>query len=102
MKLPELHSATLDQDAFEALLHDIENCTELLAVIPRFNSRVPVPDLAEVTLERARELVAARAIRGLQLRYRYQDAEWWDTVMVLEEGYRVVRIRQDPEGAGRP
>jgi hypothetical protein len=43
----------------------------------------------------ARELIATRAVRGLQLRYRYQDADWWDTLMLVGDHFRLIRIRHE-------
>jgi hypothetical protein len=43
------------------------------------DSRRAIWVAAGVSLAQARELLAARAVRGLQLRYRYDGAEWWDT-----------------------
>ena len=46
----------------------------------------------QLTLADARRLLEARAVRGLQLRYRYDNADWWDTLMVLPDGFRLVRL----------
>lgn len=98
MNLPELHSETLDAAGFEALLRDIETCAELHAVIPRFVEKVAIPEQAGVSLAQARELVAAGAVRGLQLRYVHEGSEWWDTVLIADGRFRVVRIRQESHG----
>jgi len=34
-------------------------------------------------------------VRGLQIRYRHEDAEWWDTLMNQGERWRLVRIRHE-------
>ena len=51
-----------------------------------------------LTLADARRLLEERAVRGLQIRYRYDGADWWDTLMVLPEGWRLVRIRHEFAG----
>jgi hypothetical protein len=94
-ELPALHTTTLDFAQVEQLLTDIEVCTELQEIVPKYAAQGHVPETAQVTLAQARELLSARAVRGLQLRYRYEDADWWDTVMVLGEQFRVVRIRHE-------
>lgn len=102
-KLPELNQALLDAAQVEQLLRDIEACTQITEIIPKYAARGHVPDTAAVTLTQARELLATRAVRGLQLRYRYEDADWWDTLMIVGEQFRLVRIRHDfaaPESAG--
>lgn len=95
LKLPELNMTLLDESQLEQLLRDIEACTQITEIIPKYAARGQVPDTANVTLAQARELLAARAVRGLQLRYRYEDADWWDTLMLVGEQFRLVRIRHD-------
>lgn len=95
LKLPELNRTLLDAAQVEQLLRDIEACTQITEIIPKYAARGHVPDTAAVTLAQARELLTARAVRGLQLRYRYEDADWWDTLMVVGEQFRLVRIRHD-------
>jgi hypothetical protein len=94
-ELPALHTTTLGAAQVEQLLTDIETCTENLDILPKYAVRGAVPDAASVTLAQARELLTTRAVRGLQLRYRYDGADWWDTVMVVGHRFRVVRIRYD-------
>lgn len=95
VKLPELNMTLLDPEQVEQLLRDIEACTQITEIIPKYAARDHVPDTAAVTLAQARELLTSRAVRGLQLRYRYQDADWWDTLMLAGEQFRLVRIRHD-------
>jgi len=85
----------LDAAQAEQLLADIEACAELVEILPKFGPQDQVPDAAGVTLAEARTLLAARTVRGLQLRYRYEGADWWDTLMVVGDRFRVVRIRHD-------
>ncbi len=94
-ELPALHTTMLDFAQVEQLLTDIELCTQLQEIVPKYAAQGQVPETAQVTLAQARELLSARAVRGLQLRYRYEGADWWDTVMVLGEQFRVVRIRHE-------
>jgi hypothetical protein len=94
-ELPALHATTLEFAQVEQLLTDIEVCTELQEILPKYAAQGHVPETGQVTLAQARELLSTRAVRGLQLRYRYEGADWWDTVMVLGDQFRVVRIRHE-------
>ena len=94
-ELPALHTTMLDARQVEQLLGDIEACTELVEILPKYAAQGYVPERAKVTLTEARALLASRAVRGLQLRYRYDGADWWDTLMLAGDRYRVVRIRHD-------
>jgi hypothetical protein len=94
-KLPELQSATLDEGQLTALFHDLEACAEITEINAKFAAQGYVPEQGRLTLAEARELLAQRAARGVQIRYRYQDADWLDTLLVQGNAYRLVRIRPD-------
>ena len=95
LKLPDLNTTLLDAAQVEQLLRDIELCTQITEIIPKFATRGHVPETAALTLAEARSLLASRAVRGLQLRYRHDDADWWDTLMLVGDHFRLVRIRHD-------
>jgi hypothetical protein len=95
LKLPDLNMTLLDAAQVDQLFRDIELCAQITEIIPKFAARGHVPDTAAVTLAEARELITTRAVRGLQLRYRYEGADWWDTLMLVGDQFRLVRIRHD-------
>ena len=94
-KLPDLNQATLDWAGVVALLRDIATCTEVTEIIPKALAQGYVTEGVVLTLADARRMLEERAVRGLQIRYRYEGADWWDTLMVLPNGWRLVRIRHD-------
>ena len=93
--LPELNTKLLTDDEVTQLLRDIELCAQITEIIPKFVARGHVPDTGGITLEEARQLLSTRALRGLQIRYRYENADWWDTLMLVQNQFRLVRIRHD-------
>ena len=95
LKLPELNTKLLNDDEVAQLLRDIELCAEITEIIPKFIAQGHVPETAAITLAEARALLGARAVRGLQIRYRYQCVDWWDTLMLVRDSFRLVRIRHD-------
>ena len=96
MALPELNEAELDDHTLTALFYDIETCTQVLEVIVRHVAAGYVGP-QRVSLKHARRLVQERAVRGVQIRYVYDEAEWWDTLMVLPTGVRIIRIEHEPQ-----
>lgn len=100
LKLPDLNMTLLDAAQVEQLLRDVELCAQITEIIPKFAAHGHVPDTAAVTLAQARVLLATRTVRGLQLRYRYEDADWWDTLMLVGDQFRLVRIRHDFSAEG--
>lgn len=103
-ELPQLHNAVLQDAQLHQLLDDIEQCTELVEILPKFAACGMVSDHSAVSLARARELLSNREVRALQIRYHYDGADWWDTIMVQGDLFRVVRIRHEfePPPASQP
>lgn len=101
--LPELHEALLDAATEGSLLTDIEALTDLLGVTLK-GAPTQMVDDGPLTLADALAAWRAGAARGMQLRYRHQGVEWWDTLMRTPAGTRLVRIAQrfttdrDPRG----
>jgi hypothetical protein len=94
--LPELHDALLDAATVEQLFQDLAACARISEILPKFSRREMVREAGTpLSLEEARELLMSGRVRGLQIRYRYQDADWWDTLMRQPEGVRIVRIRHE-------
>ena len=91
--LPDVHEAMLDEATERSLLTDIEALTELLGVTVKGAATQRVPDRAW-TLAEALAAWRAGAARGLQLRYRHEGLEWWDTLLRTPSGTRLVRIAQ--------
>ena len=91
---PDLHQALLDAEELERLLGDIAACAEITEIIPKFTATGHVPENAGLTMEDGRRWLLEGEVRAVQFRYRYEGADWWDTVMVLPGGqFRLVRIQ---------
>lgn len=95
--LPELQDALVDQGTLECLFRDIAMCTHVLEVIPKFARDVMTGD-EKLSIEDALRLLVQGQARAVQVRYRHESAEWWDTIMETPQGFRVVRIRHDFDG----
>lgn len=89
--LPELQDAVLDGAAVEALFADLAEHTTIGEIIlkggPTERGRVVQPSLAE-----AAAALASGTVRGVQIRYLHEGREWWDTLMRVGDGVRLVRI----------
>lgn len=92
LELPELHSGDLDAATLAALIDDLERHAVVLDVLVKgapgeHVSPTPVP-LREAWLQ-----LISRTVRGVQVRYLWQGAEWRDTLMLVPGAVRVVRMR---------
>jgi len=90
--LPLLYDAVLDVNALEELFDDLAGCTELVSVMVKGVGR-PMAKAATLTIEESRRLLMEAGISAVQVRYRFNDCEWCDTIMKQQSGYRLVRMR---------
>lgn len=95
-ELPPLNEAILDRPTLEQLFLDIGAHTQLLDVAIKGGAREHAREVSP-DLHTARQLLIDGAVRALQLRYRYDGKEWWDTLIVTPEGVKLVRIGHDWE-----
>jgi hypothetical protein len=93
-RIPELRQSLLDPATLRALFNDIRQCATVLEVVPR-QARHRLVEAESVTLDEGERLLLVGRVRALQIRYLYDDAEWWDTLIAEPGGVRIVRIRHD-------
>lgn len=91
--LPELLQTALDAKTLDALFDDLEACTEILAALPKTGTGYTTPQL--INLREGQRLLAEGKLRGLQIRYRYQGEEWWDTLIQRHGQVQITRIQQN-------
>ena len=93
IKLPDLHETVLDTETLSAYFDDLASHAEVFDVIAK---GAPQQYAGEQALDLAggRALIESGLTRGLQVRYRFQGAEWWDTMICQADGVRLVRIEQ--------
>jgi hypothetical protein len=95
-ELPPLHESTLAGDDLDALFRDLGALTRVIGILPKYGPRDHVdPHPAPLTLDAARDGLLRGDFRGLQIRYLYDDAEWWDTLLPApgSGAFRIVRIQ---------
>lgn len=95
MKLPDLQQTVLDTPTLDALFADLAAHAKVLSVVPK---RAPSAMVEErtVTLTDAREGLRSGTFRGVQVRYRFENHEWCDTLVAMPGGTaRLVRICTD-------
>jgi hypothetical protein len=93
-----LHEALLDDEALAQLIGDVTSGATLLGVTTKGGARVMAVDAAgdpRAQLRAAHAALRAGAIAGVQLRYRHDGREWWDTLMLVVGGVRLIRICHD-------
>jgi hypothetical protein len=99
--LPPMSDAVLDDEQLAALFRDYRQCAGQVQIVVKLaRGFVPAaaPRLDQPSLDEAEELLRTRLIRGLQVRYQHDQALWYDTLMPLAEGVRLVRIPHPADG----
>lgn len=88
--LPPLQTALLDAVDVDRLLSDIAACGELIEVRVK-GAPCERAEAGGSALARARMALDGGAL-GVQLRYRHDGREWWDTLVRASGGVRLVRV----------
>lgn len=90
--LPALQEAHLDTALALRLLDDVARTAEVLEVTAKHAPRAHA-SAERLDIAAARRLLEEGAARGLRLRYRFEGAEWSDTLLAAPGGgWRLVRM----------
>lgn len=92
--LQDLQNAMLTPELLQAYFLDLEWFAAVAEVLPKYKPNTFVPD-EPLTLQTGRALLEGGQLLGLQIRYRFEGATWWDTLLVGPRGIRLVRIQHD-------
>jgi hypothetical protein len=95
--LPQLQDALLDPETLEQLLQDIQRCTVVKEVLLK-GGALAMASEQSVPLAEASEALREGRVLGVQIRYWYDGADWWDTLMRTPKGIRLIRIEHRLEG----
>ncbi|MCC6234953.1 MAG: hypothetical protein IT580_20080 [Verrucomicrobiales bacterium] len=91
---PLLTEGLVDEALLLRLVADLESCAEILEILAKSGPSTMSESGSRLGMREAFHLLTQRRLRALQVRYRYQGEEWWDSILALPVGFRVVRIRQ--------
>ena len=94
-ELPPMREAVLSSEQVAHLFSDIEALgTDILLMQRASRSARATGSTAtsKEQLQLARTSLLAAAITRLQIRYRWQDTAWIDTLEAKPDGYRLIRI----------
>jgi len=89
--LPQLQDAILDPETLEQLFQDIQHSTVVKEVLLK-GGALAMTSGQSVPLAEAMEALKEGRVLGVQLRYWYNGADWWDTLMRTPKGIRLIRI----------
>ena len=96
--MPPMCQALLSDDDLTSLFEDLAACTSVLSVQEK-GSVEAYAEAGPAVLSAAKSKLLSGAVRGLQIRYAYQDHDWTDTLLRLPDGTRLIRC-QHPNDVG--
>ncbi|WP_437707251.1 hypothetical protein WMF45_26305 [Sorangium sp. So ce448] len=96
--LPPLQEAVLDEATLDQLFFDLAEAAELVSVSLKAGATARAGDLPRAgsagdELALARRALGDGTALGVQIRYRFAGSEWWDTLLRIPSGVRLVRVR---------
>jgi len=91
--LPEMREGQLDAAQVEQLFSDLDSCTQVLAILEK-GGRQDHAKSSQPNLVAARDRFLNREVLAVQIRYRYDNAEWIDTLLHSPTGIRAIRCQQ--------
>ena len=91
--LPEMWQATLDAQGLAELFEDYERATPVHIVVRERAHQMVANERAAAGLDDALALLSEGL--AVQVRYRWEGAEWWDTLRPTAGGARLIRVRHD-------
>ena len=92
--LPELRQADIDDETLDQLFSDIAEQATLLEVIPKAHDESFISS-NRISLPEARLLLENAKVKEVQVRYCYKNAEWWDTIMITPDAYKIIRMKHE-------
>jgi hypothetical protein len=102
-QLPPMREALLSEEQVMQLFGDIETCASdirLMQRSPRAQRATATGATTSEQLQTARDSLLSGGIPRVQIRYRWQDSDWIDTLESRTEGFRLVRIVHHCTSAG--
>ncbi|MFP4600232.1 MAG: hypothetical protein ACLFVJ_18400 [Persicimonas sp.] len=91
--LPDLNHGFIDEATLEQYFADLEHAEVFGVVVKGAPERYAGDENLEFST--GKKLFEDRQVLGLQIRYLWEDKEWWDTLLRTPEGTKLVRIQHE-------
>lgn len=89
---PEVRQSRIGSDQLAAYFDDLRQVADVQEVRLKAGARDKAGD-ATAGLERARSLLLAGEVRGIQIRYVWQGEAWWDTLIRKSRDVEMTRVQ---------
>jgi len=89
--LPQLQDTLLEPETLELLFQDIQRCA-VVSEVQLKGGPMAMASGQSVPLDEARAALQEGRVLGVQIRYWFNGAHWWDTLLRTPQGIRLIRI----------
>ncbi len=94
----EMVQSVIDVETLDDLVRDLSACTEVIGVLVKRGGGHVGEEDSGMDLMAGRMMLEEEGVRGMQVRYMFEGFIWMDTLMKVEHGYQLVRVRHGVEG----
>jgi hypothetical protein len=94
--IPEMRDALLSAEDVHALVADLTTHAHVTNTLCKAGPRQQTPP-HNLPLTDAVEMLLARSVTAIQIRYEYDDHHWTDTLLHIPGGIRLVRCQHVPQ-----
>jgi hypothetical protein len=92
-EFPPLRSGVLNREDIQTMLEEILENAQVCDVFIRRRAQEMIDDDCMSKLDQALRALREEVPPAVQIRYRWNEAVWIDTITPCPEGFRVVRIQ---------
>lgn len=91
--LPTLWDKLLDPETLEQYFNDLATYAQIISLQEKQSPDEYVRENT-ISLLEAHEKVISGSVRAIQIRYRFEQQEWCDTLIRQKSGVKLVRMAQ--------
>lgn len=92
IEFPEMVEENIDISTLMTLVSDLTNVAHIEQVIVK-GGEFELASQGDISLPDAVELLLDKKVRGVQIRYRWDNIDWFDTLLNAPQGVKIVRVK---------
>ncbi len=93
--IEEMVQSVIDVETLDDLFRDLSACAQVIEVLVKRGQGHVRDEDTSPDLMVGRAMLEQEDVRGIQVRYLFEGFSWMDTLMKVEHGYQLVRVRHE-------
>lgn len=94
-RFPPMCDSVISRDELQALMSDLKQFTTIEEILLRQQRRGYIDETQQPGIDDVFPLLDGGHVRGVQIRYSWESSCWFDTIMIIEGGFRLIRVRHE-------